>query len=73
MKQHSKPVLWDNPEGCDGEGGGRAVQDGGTHAHPWLIHVAVWQKKSQNCKAIIVQLKLINHFKKSKVLRVSYT
>jgi len=25
---HSKPVLWDNPEGCDGKGGGRGVQDG---------------------------------------------
>ena len=22
---HSKPVLWDNPEGWDGEGGGRGV------------------------------------------------
>ena len=26
---HSKPVLWDNPEGWGGEGGGRGVQDGG--------------------------------------------
>ena len=26
---HSKPVLWDNPEGWDGEGGGKGVQDGG--------------------------------------------
>ena len=26
---HSKPVLCDNPEGWDGEGGGRGVQDGG--------------------------------------------
>ena len=42
---HSKPVLWYHPEGCDGEGGGRVVQDGGTHVHPWLIHIAVWQKK----------------------------
>ena len=25
---HSKPVLWDNPEGWDGQGGGRGVQDG---------------------------------------------
>ena len=25
---HSKPVHWDNPEGWDGEGGGRGVQDG---------------------------------------------
>ena len=26
---HSKPVLWDNPEGWDGEGCGTGVQDGG--------------------------------------------
>ena len=26
---HSKLVLWDNPEGWVGEGGGRGVQDGG--------------------------------------------
>ena len=25
---HSKLVHWDNPEGWDGEGGGRGVQDG---------------------------------------------
>ena len=25
---HSKPVHWDSPEGWDGEGGGRWVQDG---------------------------------------------
>ena len=25
---HLKPVHWDNPEGWDGEGGGRGVQDG---------------------------------------------
>ena len=40
---HSKPVHWDNPEGWDGEGGGSGVRDGGTHVHPWLIHVNVWQ------------------------------
>ena len=27
---HSKPVHWDNPEGWDGERGGRRVQDTGT-------------------------------------------
>ena len=54
---HSKLVLWDNPEGWGGEGGGRGFQDGGTHLPPWLIHVDVWQKPSQYCKAIILQLK----------------
>ena len=24
---HPKPVLWDNPEGWGGEGGGRGIQD----------------------------------------------
>ena len=27
---HSKPVLWDNPGGWGGQGGGSDVQDGGT-------------------------------------------
>ena len=40
----SKLVLWDNSERWGGEGGGSGVQDGGTHVHPWLIHVDVWQK-----------------------------
>ena len=46
---YPKLVLWDNPEGAAGEGGGRGVQDGGTHVHPWLIHVDVWQKSPQYC------------------------
>ena len=39
----SKPVLWDNPEGSGGEGGGRGFQDVGAHVRLWLIHVDVWQ------------------------------
>ena len=49
-------VHWDDPEGWDGEGGGRGVQDGG-HIHPWLIHVNVWQKPLHYCKVISLQLK----------------
>ena len=30
-EEHSKPVLWDNTEGWDGEEGGMGVQDGGQH------------------------------------------
>ena len=41
---HSKPILWDYPDGWDGEGGQRGVQDGETHVYPWVIHVHVWQK-----------------------------
>ena len=57
---HSKLVLWDNLDERSGEGGGQRVQDGRTHVHPWLIHVDVWQKPSQYCKVIILQLKPIN-------------
>ena len=59
MKQGSKPVHGDNPEGSDGEGGGSGVQDGRTHVHPWVIHVNVWQKP-QYCKVISLQLKQRN-------------
>ena len=47
---HPKPVLWDNLEGWSGEGGGRGVQDGGSHVHLWLFHVNVWPKPSQYVK-----------------------
>jgi len=35
-------VHWDDPEEWDGRevGGGSGW---GTHVHPWLIHVNVWQ------------------------------
>ena len=29
----------------------------GTHVHPWLIHVNVWQKSAQYSKVISLQLK----------------
>ena len=60
LKQGTQLVLWDNPEGWCGEGGGRRVQDGGTHEHLWLIQVNVWQKPPQYCNVIIPQLKLIS-------------
>ena len=35
---HSKLVLWDNPEGWGGEGGGRGIQDGGhTYIRGWFM------------------------------------
>ena len=52
---HSKLVL--NPWGWDGEGGGKGVQEEGTHIHLWLIHVKVWQKPPQHCNIISLQLK----------------
>ena len=35
---HSKLVHWDDPEGWDGEGGGRGVQDGEhMYTHSWFM------------------------------------
>ena len=50
-------VHWDDPEGWHGEGGARGGSGWGTHVHPWLIHVNVWQKPLQYCKVISLQLK----------------
>ena len=49
---HPKLVLWDDPEAWGREGGRRGVQDGGTHVHPWLLHVNIWQNPPQYHKVI---------------------
>ena len=49
-------VHWDDPEGWDGEGWEVGLE-WGTHVHPWLIHVNVWQKPPPYCKVISLQLK----------------
>jgi len=36
---YSGLVHWDDPEGWDGEGGGRGVQDGRHMYTHWVIHV----------------------------------
>ena len=46
------------------EGKWKGCSGWGTHVHPWLIHVNVWQKPLQYCKVISLQLKK----KKKKVL-----
>ena len=48
----------DSLEGWDGEGGGRKLQEGGDICIPMADYVDVWQKLSQYCKAIILQLKI---------------
>jgi len=43
-------------------GWGGRWEDGsgwGTHVHPWMIHVNVWQKPPQYCKVISFQLKFL--------------
>ena len=37
--------------------GGRNTQEGGVYVYTELIHVVVQQKLTQNCRAIILQLK----------------
>ena len=52
-------------------GCGREVLEGGDiYIYLWLIHVDVWQKPTQYCKAIIFQLK-INKLKLKKRTRIS--
>jgi len=36
---------------------GREFRRKGTYVYLWLIHVDVWQKPTQYCKAIILQFK----------------
>ena len=62
----SEQVPWDDCEGWNGEGGGEGGSGWGTHIHPWLIHVNVWQKPPQYCKIIILQKKKIKKKKKVK-------
>ena len=59
---HPKMVLWDNPEGWGGEGGGWEAQDGGTHVYQWLFHVDVLQ----NLHNIVIILHLNTIFEKGK-------
>ena len=54
---HTKPVLWDDPEGWGREGGGRGVQDGGhMYPHGWFM-LMYGKKTPQYCKVISLQLK----------------
>ena len=58
--QELKLGLCDNLEGWDGVGG--RFKREGTYVYLWLIHVDVWQKPTQYCKAIIIQLKMNKFF-----------
>ena len=54
---HSKPVCWDNPEGLGWGGRWERGSGWGTHVHPWLIHIGVWQKSPQYCNYLPINLK----------------
>ena len=67
-------VHWDDPEGWDGEGGGRGGSAWRTHVNPWLILVNVWKKPLQCCKVISLQLIGINEKKcKKKKRKLSFS
>ena len=57
-------MLGDNLEGWDVVGGEWEVQEEETYVYLRLIHTDVWQKPAQYWKAIILQLKINNFFKK---------
>ena len=46
---------------------GGGFRSEGTYVYLWLIHVDVWPKPTQYCKAIILQLKL-NFFKRELII-----
>ena len=43
---------------------GQRFGSGGTYVYLWLIHVDIWQKPTQYCKTIILQLKTNKFFKR---------
>ena len=46
---------------------GQRLKREGTYARLWLIHVDVWQKSKQDCKAIILEFKINNFFLNERV------
>ena len=53
-----KQGLCNNLVGRMGRDLGGRFKNEGTYVYLWLIHVDVWQKPIQCCKAIILQLKI---------------
>ena len=51
-------MLCDNLEGRDAVGVGGRLKKEGTYAHLWLMHIVLWQKPTQHCKAVTLQLKI---------------
>ena len=64
MKKQEDMTLKDElPRSIGAQYRGRFKREG-TYEYPWLIHADVRQKPAQLCKAIILQLKINNFFKK---------
>ena len=65
----SGTVHWDDPEGWDGEGGGRGVQDRG-HMYTYGPFMLMYGRNHHNI-VIILQLKLINFLKTCVATKIS--
>ena len=50
-------MLCENLDGWEGVGGGGIFKGEGIYVYLWPIHVGVWQKPTQYCKATILRLK----------------
>ena len=55
-------MLYEDLAGWAAELVGVQVEKEGIYVYLWLIHAVVWQKSTQHCKAIFLQLKI--NFKK---------
>ena len=58
-------MLCDNLEEYNGVGVAGKAQEVGTYVYFWLIHTVIWQKPTQYCKAISLQLQIEKSFKKN--------
>ena len=58
LKQLSSSSSSSNVEGWDGIGGGRRFKRDEIYINLWLIHVDMWQKPTEYCNAVILQLKI---------------
>ena len=63
MRQVLRAWALGRPRGMGWRGRQKGESGWGTHVHPWLIRVNVWQKSVQYCKVISLQLIKINEKK----------
>ena len=57
-------MVCGNLAGWDRVAGEGAVQREGAYVYLWPIHVDVWQKPTQYCKAVILQFAINKFFKR---------
>ena len=63
MTQGTDTYALRRPRGVGWGGSWGSFKTEGPHVYPCLIRIVVWQKTTQHCKAVILQLK-INKLKK---------